>query len=65
MRSKEDIGPPPDSEVWGTRQPRPGRAAGEGVVFRAHRGEAKDRDLFPGYRAAPGDLVEGFERWTE
>lgn len=36
-----------------------------GVVFRAHRGKAKDRDLFPGCRAAPGGLVEGFEMWTE
>ena len=30
VKNKEDIGPPPDSEVCETRQPRTERAAGEG-----------------------------------
>lgn len=30
MRNQEDIGPPPDSKVWETGQPRPEMAAGKG-----------------------------------
>lgn len=65
MRSKEDMGPPPDSEVWDTRQRRPEGTGGVGEGgFQSSQRRGQGQRSVPWARSSSpmGGLVGGFGR---